>query len=334
MTSPGFGVERDRGRRGVPLIRLPVPNLMSSHTRTAASLDARTDRERRGRRLAILMMCGTMACYTMIDSAAKYLGPHLPIWEIVWSRYIGATLFAIVLANPLRRPEVLRPVRLRLQLWRSLFLLASTLLSFVAVQSLQLAETTAINFALPLAVALAAGPVLGEWVGPKRLIAITVGFIGVLVVVRPWTGSLQPAMALCVCNVFVAAAYNMLTRVVAQRDRSLTTLIYSTLGGSVLLTPIVATRWVTPDSPSVWLVLAAIGVVGASGHWLLILAHARAPASILAPFTYTQLLWAALSGLLIFGDVPKRSTLLGAAVVVLSGIYLWWRESRRLERQA
>ena len=306
---------------------------MSSQALPAASLDARTDGERRGRRLAILMMCTTMACYTITDSAAKFLGPHLPIWEIVWARYLGATLFAMLLANPIRRPEVLRPVRLRLQLWRSLFLLISTLLSFIAVQFLQLAEATAINFALPLAVALAAGPVLGEWVGRKRLIAITVGFLGVLVVVRPWTGSLQPAMALCVCNVFVTAAYNMLTRVVAQRDRSLTTLIYSTLGGSVLLTPIVAVLWVTPDSLSVWLVLCSMGIVGAFGHWLLILAHARAPASILAPFAYTQLLWATLSGFIIFRDVPKPSTLLGGAIVVLSGIYLWWRESGRLSRQ-
>ena len=299
---------------------------MSSHANPAASLDAGTVTERRARRTAILMMCVTMACFTLTDSSAKFLGPHLPVWQIVWSRYLGATLLALVLANPWRKPEVLRPARLRLQLVRSLFLLVSTILSFLAVRSLPLADMTAINFALPLAVALAAGPVLGEWVGPRRLAAILFGFIGVLVVVKPWSGVLKPAMVLCLCNVVVSAGYNMMTRIVAQRDRSLTTLIYSTLGGSILLTPMMAFVWVTPDGWRDWLVFLLIGVVGAFAHWLLILAHARAPASILAPFAYTQLIWSGLSGFLVFGDVPTASTLAGAAVVVASGFYLWWRE--------
>ncbi|MCW6511639.1 DMT family transporter [Lichenifustis flavocetrariae] len=299
---------------------------MSTQAVPLASLDARSGEERRSRRIAILLMCVTMACYTATDSSAKFLAPHLPLWQIVWARYLGATLFALCLANPIKHPNMLRPERLGLQLVRSLFLLTSTILSFIAVRYLQLAETTAIFFALPLAIALAAGPILGEWVGPRRFAAILVGFTGVLVVVRPWTGTFHPAMGLCVANVIVSAGYNMLTRVVAQRDRALTTLIYSTLVGAILLTPIVLTHWVAPDSLQVTAVMVFIGVVGAFAHWLLILAHARAPASILAPFTYTQLIWASLSGLVVFGDVPKPSTLAGAGIVVLAGLYLWWRE--------
>jgi drug/metabolite transporter (DMT)-like permease len=113
---------------------------------------------------------------------------------------------------------------------------------------------------------------------------------------------------------------------VAQRDRAVTTLVYSTLGGSILLAPLMLAVWVTPGSPIVWLMMVLIGIIGALGHWLLIMAHARAPASILAPFAYTQLLWATASGFLIFGDVPKPTTLLGATVVVMSGLYLWYRE--------
>ena len=300
---------------------------MSSRALPAVSLEAATPAERRARRLAILMMCATMGCFTLTDSAAKFLGPHMSVWQVVWSRYLGATVSALILANPIHDPSVLRPIRLRVQLLRSLFLLASTLLSFIAVRSLPLADMTAIYFALPLAVALAAGPVLGERVGPHRLTAILVGFAGVLVVVRPWTGALKPAMALCLGNVIVSAGYNLLTRVVAQRDRSITTLIYSTLGGSVLLTPLMAVVWVTPQEPRVWLVFGIIGMIGAFSHWLVILAHARAPASILAPFVYTQLIWSVLSGVFIFGEVPATSTLAGAAIVVMSGVYLWWRES-------
>jgi drug/metabolite transporter (DMT)-like permease len=299
---------------------------MSSHALPAGSLDAGTAKERRSRRLAILMMCLAMACYTGTDSSAKFLVPHLPVLQVVWARYLGATLFALMLANPFSRPHLLRPTRLRLQMVRSLFLLSSTFLSFIAVRYLPLADMTAINFALPLAVALAAGPVLGEWVGPRRLAAIMVGFLGVLVVVRPWTGTLHPAMALCILNVVVTAGYNMMTRVVSRYDATLTTLIYSTLVGSALLTPVVAIVWVRPPTLAGWLVLCVMGIFGAFGHWLLILAHTRAPASILAPFAYTQLIWAGLSGFLVFGDVPTASTLGGAAIVVLSGIYLWWRE--------
>ena len=133
-------------------------------------------------------------------------------------------------------------------------------------------------------------------------------------------------MGLCVLNVVVSAGYNMLTRVVAQRDASLTTLIYTTLGGSLILTPVAIVVWTPPQSAGVWMVLLAIGLVGAAGQWLLILAHSRAPASILAPFAYTQLLWATLSGLLIFDDVPTLPTLLGGGIVIASGLYLWRRE--------
>jgi drug/metabolite transporter (DMT)-like permease len=297
----------------------------------SSSLDARTDAERRRRRAAILMMCVVMACYTSTDSMAKYLAPHIPLLQIVWARYLGATLFALLLANPVARPEMLHSSRFSLQAIRSMLLLLSTFLSFVSVRYLQLAETTAITFALPFVIALAAGPILGEWVGPKRLAAIFVGFLGVLIVVRPWSGRIQPAMLLVVANVILTAGYNMLTRVLAQRDRSLTTLIYSTAGGAILLTPVMPIVWHRPDSSAVWIAMLMIGVVGACSHWLLIIAHGRAPASILAPFVYTQLIWAVLSGFLVFGDVPSLSTLGGAAIVIGSGLYLWSRERAKQE---
>ena len=304
---------------------LPV-SALSHPAKSATSLDSASDDERARRRSAILMMCVVMACYTGTDSMAKYLAPHLPLLQIVWARYLGATLFALLLANPIARPEMLRSERFGLQLIRSLLLLVSTFLSFISVRYLQLAETTAISFALPLAIALAAGPILGEWIGPHRLAAVLVGFAGVLVVVHPWTGTIQPAMLLVVANVILTTGYNMLTRVLAQRDRSLTTLIYSTAAGAVILTPVMASVWVQPDSLPVLLAMLMIGIVGACSHWLLIIAHARAPASILAPFVYTQLIWAILSGFLVFGDVPGPATLAGSAVVIGSGLYLWSRE--------
>ena len=277
-------------------------------------------------------MCATMVCYTALDSSAKWLGFSLPVWQIVWVRYLGATVLAVGFANPFANPRLLHSERLGLQLMRALFLLGSTILSFVAVRYLQLSETTSINFAMPLAVALAAGPLLGEWVGPRRLLAILAGFLGVLVVVRPDAGTVHPAMLLCLANVILGAGYNMLTRVVAQRDRASTTLIYSTIGGTILLAPVMPFVWVWPQTATVWGVVLLIGAVGSLGHYLVILAHARAPASILAPFSYTQLLWMVISGFVVFGDVPHASTIVGAAVVISSGLYLWYRE--RSERAA
>ena len=271
-------------------------------------------------------MCLTVLAYAALDSTAKWLGLHLPVWQIIWVRYVGAALITLVMANPIANPHLLRSERPGLQLLRSLFLLGSTVMSFIAVRYLQLSETTAINFALPLAIALAAGPFLGEWVGPRRLLAILAGFIGVLVVVQPGAGTMHPAMLLSLANVFFGAGYNMMTRVVAQRDRALTSLIYATLCGTVLVAPVVPFIWVKPQSPTVWVMLVAIGAIGTVAHGLLILAHARAPASILAPFSYTQLLWVTVSGFLVFGDVPRPATLLGGAIVVGSGLYLWYRE--------
>lgn len=290
--------------------------------------DIRAGAEQGERMTAIALMCATMIFYAALDTTAKWLGLSLPLLQIVWARYVGATLIALVIGNPLTAPHRLRSNGLRLQLIRSGFLFGSTVLSFTAVRYLQLSETTAINFALPLAVALAAGPVLGEWVGPRRLAAIVFGFVGVLVVVQPWTGRVHPAMLLSVANVGFGAGYNMLTRLVAQRDTARTTLIYSTLSGAVLLTPIIPFVWVAPPGAAAWAGLVGIGTIGAIAHSLIILAHARAPASILAPFSYMQLIWMVLLGYLLFGDVPHRSTMLGAGIVVVSGLYLWHRERR------
>lgn len=294
----------------------------------ASRPDIGTDAAQRQRMTAIALMCATMVFYAALDTTAKWLGVHLPLLQIVWARYVGATLIALVVGNPFKAPYRLRSNGLRLQLIRSGFLFGSTVVNFTALHYLQLSETTAINFALPFAVALAAGPVLGEWVGPQRLAAIVLGFVGVLVVVQPWTGRVHPAMLLSIANVGFGAGYNMLTRLVAQRDPARTTLIYSTLSGAVLLTPLVPFVWLAPPSAAVWAGLVGIGTIGAAAHYLVILAHARAPASILAPFSYTQLIWTVLLGYVLFGDVPHGSTVLGAGIVVASGLYLWHREHR------
>ena len=184
-------------------------------------------------------------------------------------------------------------------------------------------------FATPFIVALLAGPMLSERVGPRRLAAIGVGFVGVLIITRPGLGGMHPAALLCVIAAVCYALYGISTRVLAAHDSSATTMFYSGIAGVVLMTPALPAIWTTPPSPLVWGVMLLMGAFGALGHWLLILAHARAPAPLLAPFIYTQIVWMLALGYAIFGDLPDRWTLIGAAVVIASGLYLLYRERVR-----
>lgn len=282
------------------------------------------------RLVGIGLMCGAVACFAALDCSAKWLGTRgLDPLAVAWARYAVAVALVSVFVNPVTTPALVRTNRLGLQTLRSLLLLGSTAFNFVAVRHLQLAETVSIQFGTPLLVALLAGPMLGEWVGPRRLVAIAAGFVGVLVVVRPGPDGIHPAALLCLGNVVCYAFYILITRRLAATDSSATTTFFSGLAGVALLSPVMPLVWTTPDTPLVWLLLAGLGLFGAFGHWLLVLAHARAPAAVLAPFIYTQLLWMLILGWLVFGDVPGPWTLAGAGIVVASGLYLLDRERAR-----
>jgi drug/metabolite transporter (DMT)-like permease len=293
------------------------------------SSDAMLRTARRERLVGIALMCGALACFSCLDTTAKYLGRELPTLQVVWARYAASVLAVLVFVNPVTRPNVLRTRRPWLQAGRSVLLLVSTVLNFVALRYLQLAETVSISFATPLIVAALAGPLLGEWIGRRRLAAILVGFCGVLVVMRPGLGSMHPAAILSVGGAICYAVYAISTRVLAAHDSTETTLVYSGLAGVLALTPMLGFIWQAPASWLDWVLLVSLGLYGAVGHWLLILAHRRAPAAVLSPFIYTQLLWMTLLGFLVFGDVPDHWTLAGGLIVVGSGLYLVSRERVR-----
>ncbi len=287
---------------------------------------AATTEDRRLRIVAIALMCGAMLLFTGLDTSSKWLSQRLPISEIVWARYMGATVFALLAARPWLRPAALWSKRPGLQALRSLFLLGSTAFGVVALRSLQLAETATISFLLPILVALAAGPLLGERVGRERMIAIVFGFLGVLIATRPGTSAFQPVVLIAIAGVLSNAGYFLATRKLAGVDSSQTTLVWTQVAGVALTTPLLPWTWATPQSLHVWAVMAGLGVFGAAGHWLVIAAHKYAPAPVLTPFSYTQLIWMIVSGLLVFGDVPPIATLIGAAVVVACGAFLALRE--------
>ena len=284
--------------------------------------------QRRQRLIGIALMCGACAVFAVLDCMAKYLGGHIDTLQVVAMRFVTAFLVALLISNPFTRPGLLRTARPGLQIVRGMILVSTTICNFIAFRWLQLDEALAILFSTPFLVAVLAGPILGEWVGWRRWIAICVGFLGVLVVIRPGLGGMHWAALWSVAAAILYAAYSIATRMVMRHDSSETTLFYANLVGISIMLPVLPFVWTTPPSWFDFALLLAVGACGSFGHYLLILAHHRAPASVLSPFIYTQLLWATTLGYLVFANVPNAWTLAGAAIVIGSGLYLFNRERK------
>jgi drug/metabolite transporter (DMT)-like permease len=280
----------------------------------------------------IALMCGAVACFALLDTTAKYLNLYMSTLQVVWARYTGAFLFPFIVSNPWTRPGLVRTSRPVLQIGRSVLLLASTMCNFAALRYLQLDEAIALIFSTPFIVAALSGPILGEWVGWRRWTAIAVGFIGVLVVTRPGPDTFQLAALLSLTAALCYALYSIATRVLARTDSNETTLFYSNMVGAVALIPVVPFVWITPSDPLVIALMVVAGAIGSFGHYLLIAAHRLAPAMVLSPFIYTELVLVIALGFVVFGDVPHRMTLAGSAIVVASGLYLLHREHVRGRR--
>jgi drug/metabolite transporter (DMT)-like permease len=284
--------------------------------------------ERVLRLTGIALMCGAVTCFAFLDTTAKYLNLYMSTFQVVWARYTGAFLFPFIVSNPWTRPGLMRTTRPVLQIGRSVLLLGSTVGNFAALRYLQLDEAIALVFSTPFFVAALSGPILGEWVRWRRWTAIAVGFVGVLVVTRPGSGAFQPAALLSLGAALCYALYSIATRVLARTDSNETTLFYSNIVGALALAPVVPFVWTSPTDPIVIALMVATGAIGSFGHYLLIAAHRNAPAAVLSPFIYTEIVLVILLGYLVFGDLPNRWTIVGSAIVVASGLYLIHREAK------
>jgi drug/metabolite transporter (DMT)-like permease len=273
-----------------------------------------------------LMLCA-VATFAVQDTCAKYLAGAYPAVQVAWARY-AISLVLILAALPwLGARSALVSRRPGLQLLRGVMLYTSTLLFVLAVGYIPLATATAIGFVSPLLLTALSIPFLGETVGPRRWIAIGVGFLGVLIIVRPGQGDWHWALLLPVAMASFNAFYQVATRLLRGVDRPITALLYPTFVGAVIGLAPVPFVWVTPGAVDL-AVMASMGFCGAISHFLMIRAFALAPATTLAPFAYTQLIWVAVLGYAVFGDLPEAATLLGAAVIAASGLYIFQRERR------
>jgi len=271
-------------------------------------------------------------CFAALDATAKYLvaTKGVPVTQVVWLRFAGHVVFSALVLWPFALAPSLRSAKPLIQVIRSCFMILTTALNFVALQYLQLDQTVTIFFLTPLLVAALAGPLLGEWVGWHRVLAIIAGFMGVLVVMHPGLGTVHWAMLLVLGATLGYALYNIATRYLAAFDSASVTQTYTPLVGVLVMAPFALTAWQWPQEWWLWLLFASLGFWGGFGHWLLILAHRIAPAPVLAPYIYLGLIWMSVAGFLVFGDLPTFWTLGGGGIVILAGLYLLARERKTL----
>jgi drug/metabolite transporter (DMT)-like permease len=287
----------------------------------------------RNRLTGIGLISLTYVLFALLDGSAKWLVQSVPVLVVVWLRFLTHTLIASALLFPMRGLALVRTKHLRWHLVRGLMFVAMTGMNFSALQYLQLTVTASIFFMVPILVAVLSAPLLGEKLDARRWAAIVAGFVGVLVVVRPGSEAFHPAILLALANAVLYAFFNMMTRKLAAYDPPETIQFLPAVVASVVLAPFALAAWESPAGWFEWFMLCMLGVFGGTGHYLLAMAHRYAPASTLAPFLYQQILYMALFGYLVFGNVPDKETWIGAAIVVASGLYLFSRERRGLAKR-
>jgi len=275
---------------------------------------------------AILLVVAAIFCFGVMDVAVKAVSPGTGTLPALWARYAGQMLLVLVLVAP-RLRAVARSQYPRLQVARSILLMLATFFFFMALGRIGLAEATAVMALNPVLITLGGALFLGEALGPRRIGAIAVALIGALIVIRPGTDVFQPAALLPLVAAFCFASYTLITRRVGPDEDVWTSLFYTGLVGSVILSAIVPFHLPPLDGSAVAL-LCVIGGFGTLGQLMLIRALSQAEAGLLAPFNYTGLIFAVIWGLVLFSEVPDAATLIGALVIAGAGIYVWHRETR------
>ena len=277
-------------------------------------------------RLAILFILTTSVMFALLDVGVKYVGQIYPVLQIAWARYVFQMVVVPMVIGRTRPRDIIRTRRPGLQVLRSMFMVGATLSFFTAVRYMSVAEASAIGMIAPMLVTALAIPLLGEKVGPRRWLAVAVGLTGALIIIRPGFGSLNWAAILPLITAICYALYQITTRMLAEIDPPITTFFYSGAVGVVVLSFAVPFSWQTPTLGG-WAMMISLGLLAGGGHYCVIQAMRRAPATVLAPFGYVQLVWVSILGYLVFGDFPDNLTLLGAVIVVGSGGYVFYREN-------
>ena len=263
--------------------------------------------------------------FSATDGAAKYLSSDIEPQQIIFLRYVIVLILILLFGFYRGQPNLLKTQQLTLQILRGLLLAACSLIFYFALKNLPLELCAAISFVSPLFVTALSIPFLGERVGLRRWIAVLIGLLSVLMILRPGGVSFQLAMLLPLGSSLCWAMALVLTRLMRGSEQALTVLAWSSLVGVVAVSPLVWPVWVTPNA-SQWTILILLGVFNGLGQYLVIRAFMLASASLLAPFSYSIIIWSMLIGLIIFNSFPDGITLVGTAILIAAGLYIWHRE--------
>jgi drug/metabolite transporter (DMT)-like permease len=286
-------------------------------------MSGHVDQPMRG--IALNLGAGIIFC--VADTFAKKLATDVAIVQITWTRYVVFAAMALALTTQVRGISF-RVRAPRLQIVRGLCLVCSSLLFVLGIRDVGLAEATTIGFIGPILVTFLSIPLLGEKVDARRWCALGAGMLGVLVVLRPGTGTFHPEGLYRVASALFWSVGVILTRRMTATERAETTMFWSAVVGLVVLTAMIPFHYVRPTALQLGLSVAQ-GVLSSMGQWMAILSLRFTPVSTLAPYSYMSLMWMSIAGFLAFGVLPDQWTLIGAGVIVASGLYSANRERRR-----
>jgi drug/metabolite transporter (DMT)-like permease len=277
----------------------------------------------------ILLMCLGVSMFPFMNAAVKLLTAHYPVMQIVWARFTGHLLFMLAVFLPRDGRRLFATRRPDIQLGRSLLMLVSNLVFVMAIGRVPLATASTIGFTSPLLVTALSVPLLAEHVGWRRWSAVIVGFAGALLVIRPGSGFVSPAVLLLLVSAGCYALYQIATRWIAAFDGAATGIVFSALLGSLAMSLVLPFVFVPPRNLFDFTLFVSLGLIGGGGHYLLIRAFQYAPAAVLAPLGYVELVGTTILGYLIFANFPDRWTWIGAGIIIASGLYIAFRERRR-----
>ena len=280
--------------------------------------------------IAIALVLAAMFSFAIMDGLTKILSHVVPIPQILWVRNIVfcGLIVGMLRAQGLPLRELVRTRRPVMQFTRALLLIIESGIFMLAFRLLPLADVHAVNAVAPLLVVALSVPVLGEKVGWRRWSAVLAGFVGVLLIIRPGFARIEPAVLIALLGSSMWAVYQIMVRLCARVDRSETTSLWTAMVGFLASSLVGPAVWVWPDATG-WAMLAAIATLGSLSHMAFIRALGMTQPSLLQPYNYTLFVWAVVVGYLLFGDVPDEWTIGGAAIIIVSGIYVWHRERVR-----
>ena len=260
--------------------------------------------------------------FTLMDAVSKYLTQFYPVTYILWARFLTQTLLLMSVLSLRVGPAFLRTTCPRIQLVRGLLLPLASICFVSATKHMPIAEASCITFIGPLLVTLLSVTLLKEKVQRSQWAAILTGFIGVLIIIRPGTGVFTWASLLPLATAMCMAVYQVLTRRIAGTESAYTSIVYPGLIGTLIFSLTLPSSWTVPQTAWHVALLGLTGLISAASHLIFIKAFEFAPASRLAPFSYSQMVWATTVGYLVFGNFPDALTLVGIAILAAGGIYL------------